>query len=363
MSGLLVSCGSPTQPTPTLTVASITPASGSTLGGTALTITGTDFSAGATVTLGGIAATEVTVSGPTTLTATTAQHAAALVDVVVTAAGRTGSLPGAFRYVAPAVTTNTPPTIVSLSARGERPNEPSQFADLDEEITVTSIVQDAETAVSQLTFEWTSNVGGAFSGSGPSVKWRAPQSASTPLAAMLTLTVIERYSTVDESGLPVTKENRVSKTTNVSVHNSKTEVGDMARQFLLDFSDSNIQDVNYILRNFTEVGFCAVETASERSDVARNRREKQITSYRVDPAVVTVDFDGVCPIRARRGDACALVNAEWWDVSLVGDPPGHVRGTDQVPAVYLSNQDRWALCGSDFIGVNVTTGARVTRMP
>ena len=96
----LSSCsGTPTQPTSTLTVSSVTPASGTTLGGTPVIITGRNFSVGATLIIGGIAATDVTVAGPTTLTAKTGQHAAGIVDVVVAAAGRTGSLTAAFTYV------------------------------------------------------------------------------------------------------------------------------------------------------------------------------------------------------------------------------------------------------------------------
>jgi hypothetical protein len=356
------SCGSPTQPT-TLAVSSIVPATGTTLGGTAITITGSNFSPGAIVTVGGAAATGVMVSGSAMLTAVTAQHVAGTADVVVTAGGQTGRLTGGFTYVSPSVTTNTPPLIGVMSARGTRPNEPAQFADLDEQIDVTAAVTDAETPVTQLAYEWSSNVGGTFSGSGASVTWRAPLTPALipPINASLTLTVIERYASVDSSGLPVTQENRVSKSINVSVHDSKKEVGDMARQFLLDFSDSRIQDVGYIMRNFTDAGFCAVEKASETSDVANNRRNKLITSFRVDPPSVSVNFQGICPYRAKPADACALVDVDWRDVSLVGGPPTHVAGTDQVTAVYVL--DRWALCGSDFDGVNLATGLRVTRMP
>ena len=49
-----------------------------------MTITGTGFLAGATVSLGGTAATGVTVVNSTSITATTAAHAAGAVNVVVT---------------------------------------------------------------------------------------------------------------------------------------------------------------------------------------------------------------------------------------------------------------------------------------
>ena len=53
------------------TVTSVSPNNGPTAGGTAVTITGTNFAAGATVTFGGTAATNVVVVNSTTITATT----------------------------------------------------------------------------------------------------------------------------------------------------------------------------------------------------------------------------------------------------------------------------------------------------
>jgi hypothetical protein len=351
-------CSSPTQPSTTLTVSSITPTSGTTLGGTPITITGASFSADAVVTVGGIAATGVTVSGSTTLTAVTAQHAAGAADVVVTSGGKTGRLTGGFLYVSPAATTNTPPVIGLMSARGTRPNEPAQFADLDEEINVTAVVTDVETPGTQLTYEWSSNAGGSFIGSGPILKWRAPLSPPLiPINASLTLTVIERYSSVDASGLPVTRENRVSKSVEVSVHDSKKEIGDMARQFLLDFSDSTIRDVAYILRNFTDdVPECLSAKASEAREIADNRQNFTIVASSVGVANVTFGFRGTCPVHTVYGDACAFVPVDWRSIKIPSGAPEHVGGTDQVSAVYLPGQDTWKLCGSDFDGTALPNG-------
>src|SRR5262249_32693307 len=52
-----------------------------------VTISGTDFAAGATVTIGGVPAENVVVVDPTTITARTAAHAGGLVDVTVTNPG------------------------------------------------------------------------------------------------------------------------------------------------------------------------------------------------------------------------------------------------------------------------------------
>ena len=83
---------------PVPTVSSVTPNSGSTAGGTAVTITGTNFAAGATVTFGGTAATNVVAVNSTTLTATTPAHAAGAVTVTVSVNGQSGNLASAFTY-------------------------------------------------------------------------------------------------------------------------------------------------------------------------------------------------------------------------------------------------------------------------
>lgn len=67
----------------TATVDSITPATGAAAGGTDFVIKGTGFNAGATVTIGGGAATALKVVNSTTITGKTPAHAAGAVSVVV----------------------------------------------------------------------------------------------------------------------------------------------------------------------------------------------------------------------------------------------------------------------------------------
>jgi hypothetical protein len=84
------------------TIAAVKPNSGSTAGGTAITITGTGFQAGATVSLGGVPATSVVVVGSTTITAVTGAHATGAVSAVVTNPdGGSATLANAFFYAPP----------------------------------------------------------------------------------------------------------------------------------------------------------------------------------------------------------------------------------------------------------------------
>lgn len=89
------------------TIAAITPASGKTTGGTVVTITGTDFQSGATVSFGGTAASSVTFNGATKLTATAPARATGSVSVVVTnPGGQSATRNPGFFYAPPAAATD-----------------------------------------------------------------------------------------------------------------------------------------------------------------------------------------------------------------------------------------------------------------
>jgi hypothetical protein len=82
-------------------VSGIQPDFGPAAGGTAVVISGSNFQSGDSVTIGGVAATGVNVTGPGTITAITGAHATGLVDVVVSGAGGTGTLAKSFFYSPP----------------------------------------------------------------------------------------------------------------------------------------------------------------------------------------------------------------------------------------------------------------------
>jgi hypothetical protein len=105
---------------PAPTYSNVSPTSGAAAGGTAITITGTGFQSGATVTVGGNAATSVVVVSSTSITCTTAAHAAGATDIVVTnidSKSATGS--GAFTFSA-----GSAPSFVQYKAEGGSSSEP-----------------------------------------------------------------------------------------------------------------------------------------------------------------------------------------------------------------------------------------------
>jgi len=100
-------------PPPAPTVSGVAPTTGPTAGGTTVTVTGTNFASGATVSFGGAAGT-ATVQSATSITVTTPARAAGAAGVTVrNPDGGSFTLANAFTFEAP--TTGTPPTISSLS--------------------------------------------------------------------------------------------------------------------------------------------------------------------------------------------------------------------------------------------------------
>lgn len=105
------------HPAPTASL--VAPATGTSAGGTAITITGTQFRTGATVTVGGTAATNVVVVSATSITATTpAKPIGATSIVVANSDGQSATLTNAFTYTAAAAPTVTAVAPTSGSVAG-----------------------------------------------------------------------------------------------------------------------------------------------------------------------------------------------------------------------------------------------------
>ncbi len=86
-----------TLATPTITT--VSPITGTSAGGTAFTVNGTNFEASAGVKIGGTSCTSVTVVDASQITCTTPVHTVGTVDVIVTNTnGQAGTLTGGFTY-------------------------------------------------------------------------------------------------------------------------------------------------------------------------------------------------------------------------------------------------------------------------
>jgi hypothetical protein len=105
-----------TYAAPAPTVTGISPNSGTTLGGTSVTITGTNLAGASAVTIGGNACTPLSANSATSATCTTAAHAAGAVSVLVTTSGGTNAANTLYTFVTPAAPEPVVPFIPPLTS-------------------------------------------------------------------------------------------------------------------------------------------------------------------------------------------------------------------------------------------------------
>ena len=142
---------------PAPTLVGLSPGRGSGNGGTGVTLSGSGFAPGASVTFGGVAAPVVEVESPNSLTATTPAHATGRVAVTVTNPDGQGStLPEAFTYeaapppvlaaVSPAAGPSRGGTSVTLRGSGFAPGATVRFGG----VAATSVLVVSGTSISTL---------------------------------------------------------------------------------------------------------------------------------------------------------------------------------------------------------------------
>ena len=231
---------------------------------------------------------------------------------------------------------NVAPVIESISASTDR-------VEVDNEITVTAVVQDQETPVDQLRFDWSADAG-TFSGEGPVVKWRAPKDIKTPADYELRLKVTETYGSPSSTG--VRPQNVTTGSVPVvRVHDSQKELGDLAMQFLNDFAQSGVP-ASTCVRDFSDS--CRGK-AEERGDIEANRLHFEILNSSLTLRSVSVSSSG---LSANVVVACSFTSrikaCDPGDKACAVGDVGTARGDCILTGKY--EERRWWLCDSHFIG-------------
>jgi hypothetical protein len=252
--------------------------------------------------------------------------------------------------VAMKLTPNPPPVIAAIVAKGALQNEPANYSDAGEALTVTANVSDAETTPDKLTYEWKAD-SGTFTGTGQTVKWQpSTTGGSGGASAMINLTVIEKY------GPGNAVENKASASQKVVIHDSRRESGDLVSLFLNEFSNSTIP-ADQATRNFSSASYCG--KTQETSEIADNRAKYSIDRAVIGSPLVTLNFSGTC-FGMYPGDACVTSTCEWWSKIRATGVTEHVSGSCNLTTIYDSGRDAWRLCISTFSGKLLPSGRPAT---
>src|SRR4051812_5812341 len=262
-------------------------------------------------------------------------YLAGLFAFAIVASACSGSTPTAPKPEPTPQKPNAPPVITSLSVANPR-------VDADGEVTVTAVVEDAETPVDQLSYQWSATpVNGEFTGQGREVRWRAPKAQKTPDTYTLSLAVTEKYTSL---GQPV--ENKVTKTVDIRYNDSSNEVMRISMRFLTELFPNFSVSAQDAVQDFAD---SCPGKASELSDVTNNRKSFQILSGTYTN--VSVGLNGT-KTSADVSGVCTFV-----DIPKLPNDPNFgrresVSGICSLTAVY--ENWRWYLCSSGFKGLGTT---------
>jgi len=228
---------------------------------------------------------------------------------------------------------NTPPTIQSMSVGSPR-------VEADQEVSVTAVVQDAETPLDQLTYTWAATpIAGSFSGAMAQVRWRAPRLAPSPSLVTLALTVIEKFKSGDQQ-----RETSISSSTQVHYNDSVAETTKLSMDFLRDFTTYTVSPEQCVL-NFSDS--CRGKS-EELSDIQKNRELFEI--LRGDFSVTNVSLN------SDRTFANITAPCTFYDIRKDNGKRETVVGTCRLTSVY--ENWRWFLCDSRFDWLSTTTNSR-----
>jgi hypothetical protein len=225
--------------------------------------------------------------------------------------------------VTPTPVTNTPPVIDSVTVD-------VTHVEAEDEVQLTAVVRDAETAVGQLTYTWAiAPSRGTLVGSGAQVRWRAPKGATTPDQYTFTLTVTERYTSAG-----VQKTNEVSASVQTRYNDSIPEISNLVTVFLNDFGNDSISPEQCV-RDFSDS--CSGK-AAELQDVKDVRAQFINMGTTLGTPNVTLNNS--------RTFADVFVSCEFLSRSRTTGIVGTAKGTCILTAVYEGF--RWWLCSSGF---------------
>jgi hypothetical protein len=253
------------------------------------------------------------------------------------------STPTSATSTPPPVTANDVPSITALTLSSNR-------AEAGQDIQATAVVQDADTPVDQLGYDWSASpVKGTFSGSGRQVTWTPPRGRAPELYT-LTLKVTEKY--VENGG---GKEHTIAATASVHYNDSNQEITAIGLRFLTELFPNFSVPAAQAVQDFSDS--CRGK-AAEQSDVANNRINFHILSGTYTDTSVTFNSDRTF--------------ADMFGTCIFEDIPTNlanpffrrrerITGICHLTATYESW--RWFLCDSTFRGIDTSPENLRYRVP
>jgi hypothetical protein len=168
----------------------------------------------------------------------------------------------------------TPPVIRAITV-------PTSRVEAGANITLTATVEDAETPLTQLAYQWAASAG-TISGSGTTATWTMPAGIKTGVNVTISLTVVDTYDAVVNNQVVKQQFTVIGTSSVFRVHDSVAETKELARRFLIDLFGNSAVPVEACLADFTELGRCAEGKRKERDDIVEHRKNYVVVSAQID---------------------------------------------------------------------------------
>lgn len=243
----------------------------------------------------------------------------------------------------PIVGPATPPVVRSITV-------PAARVETGQDITISAVVEDAETPLTQLTYIWSANAG-MITGSGASVTWRHDSGIKAGVNVVITVTVVDKYQAV-ENNVIVEREFRVvGQAAPFRVHDSSAEMKELARHFLVDLFGVSTTPVDQCLADFSDTcASVAFGKNQERDDIIEHRSLVVVQSATIFSQVVTFPTSSTARVVSD-----AMFIDKWLDDGRV-EP---YRNDFYITGIY--EMGRWWICQS-FVGDKAMGTARADAL-
>lgn len=231
--------------------------------------------------------------------------------------------------------TNAAPIIHSISV-------PASRIEANVNVTITAAVQDAETALAELTFTWAASAG-TITGNGLTATYRHAPGLKKGVDVIVTLTVVEEVKIKVNGEVVRGTLQTVRQAAPFRVHDSDAEMKELARKFLIDLFGNSTVSPEACLVDFSEVGRCATGKAAELGDIRTHRQDCVVFDRRIHSQ--RVDYTSA-------STAVVHNDAEFIDVCASADQPAVLTALDIRTDFFLTtiyDSNRWWLCESSYV--------------
>ena len=233
---------------------------------------------------------------------------------------------------------NTPPQIKSFTASDTR-------VEAGVPVTLTAVVEDAETPVANLSFAWTTppGSGSGTSASNNSITYTPSTDLKTPGDFEVSVTVTERYT----SG-GVQAENKATATLKLHINNSPKELAELSLRFLGDFATSSVSPDRCV----SEFSDSCAGKKDEFTDITNNRHDFLILSSTLRPTSVDMNASRLkATVHTFCGFSSRIITTEPRSCSAADCPFNTVQKVEgDCFTTNVYEQGRWWICESHFNG-------------